>query len=143
MELAAVGSRTVSTVDLEASVREVARCMAEANVGCVVVVRDGTPVGMVTDRDLVLRVVARGRDAERTRVAEVLSEPLRTVGAHVAPHEAAARMREGQVRRLPIVDEAGALVGIVSMDDLVHFFGRASSELADVVGRFPVARTPG
>jgi CBS domain-containing protein len=112
--------------------------MADQNVGSVVVLRDDVPWGIVTDRDLVLRVLRRGLDPVVTRVDAVASNPLVTARDDVEPMEAAVLMREHGIRRLPVVDGAGALVGIVSLDDLVHHVGRETEELSEVVSSFPV-----
>jgi CBS domain-containing protein len=91
--------------------------MLRSHVGAVVVVQAGRPVGIVTDRDLALRVVAAGRSGD-TPVRDVMSENLVTVRFDAQLDDVALRMREQGVRRVPIVDAAGALVGLVSLDDL-------------------------
>lgn len=136
--LNALGSRHVVTATPELSVLDAARRMAEKDVGCLVVVAGERPVGVVTDRDLVLRAIARGLDPTRARVEEVMSAPCVTVPDDVDPVEAASLMRAHRVRRLPIVARATSrLVGIVTLDDLVHRFGRASGEVAEVVLSLP------
>ncbi|MGH7283371.1 MAG: CBS domain-containing protein [Polyangiaceae bacterium] len=114
-------------------IANVARKMRDARVGSVVVTRSDRPIGIVTDRDLALRVVAEERSATTTRVADVV-----TYGPFVLQEsdeiETAVRgMREHGVRRLPVVDADGKLVGMVSADDLVMLFGRELAALADSV----------
>src|SRR5689334_14027848 len=89
--------------------------MLRRHVGAVVVMEGDRPVGIVTDRDIALRVVAAGRDAQ-TPVHEVMSGGLVTARLHERLDTAATRMRQHGVRRLPILDEAGRLVGMVSLD---------------------------
>jgi CBS domain-containing protein len=120
-----------------------AEAMERHNVGCVVVVEGQRPIGIVTDRDLALRVVARRLDPSATPAKAILSRPLWFVHEDASPIEAAAQMREAEVRRLPILQRGGGLVGIVTLDDLIHYFGRAEGELAEIVGRFPILRTGG
>lgn len=136
--LNALGSRHVVTATPETTVLDAAKRMTEKDVGCLVVVRGDRPVGIVTDRDLVLRALARGLDPVKTHVLEVMSAPCVTVPEDVDPVEAASLMRAHRVRRLPVVGRTSAsLVGIVTLDDLVHRFGRASGEVAEVVLSLP------
>jgi CBS domain-containing protein len=107
----------------------VARKMRDAHVGCVVLVRGGRPIGIVTDRDLTLRVMAEGRDPASTPISEVVTYDPVIVGLDDGLETAAAHMRLHGIRRLPIVDGSGAVVGMVTSDDLMVLFGR---ELADL-----------
>ncbi|HEY4117822.1 MAG TPA: CBS domain-containing protein [Byssovorax sp.] len=115
--------------ELTDTAASVARRMRDFRVGSVVVTRGARPVGIVTDRDLVLRVIAEGRDAHLTLVSEIVTyEP--TTLPDTASLEAAARtMRDHGVRRVPIVTDDGRIVGMVTADDLVSLLSR---ELADV-----------
>ncbi|MFT3765826.1 MAG: CBS domain-containing protein [Minicystis sp.] len=95
-----------------------ARRMRDFRVGCVVVVRDSRPVGILTDRDLVIRVVAEGRDAERTPISEIVTYEAATVPRDAALETAVRVMSDRGVRRLPIVTDEGKITGIVTADDL-------------------------
>ncbi len=143
MSLSRIGSRNVVIVAPDATALDAVRRMAERNVGSVVVVGDGKPVGILTDRDVVLRLVAKGLDPARTRVADVMSRPLATVTDEGGLSEAAACMREHGVRRLPIVGAGGLLIGIVTLDDIVFHVARAEGDLADVIASFPVPASGG
>ena len=105
------------------TVRDVAQLMQREDTGAVPVVESTDSrrlVGMVTDRDIAIRVVAEGRGAD-TRVSEVMTESrLATLGADASVDDVMRRMADEQVRRIPIVDERGALVGIVSQADVVR-----------------------
>jgi CBS domain-containing protein len=101
-------------------------------------VREKKPIGILTDRDIVVRVLDKGLDAATTRVEAVMTKDLLVVEDSVEPLDAAARMRARQVRRIPIVGADGSLVGLVTFDDLIHHFGRGLDALADVIGHFPV-----
>lgn len=111
------------------SVAEVARTMRDARVGSVVVTRRGYPVGIITDRDLALRVVAEGRDPTRTPASEVVTYDPFVIEDDAEIETAAARMREHGVRRLPIVDGSGNVVGMVTADDLMALLGREFADL--------------
>ena len=108
------------------TVRDVAQLMQREDTGAVPVVESTDSrrlVGMVTDRDIAIRVVAEGRDAD-TRVSEVMTESrLATLKADASVDDVMRRMADEQVRRIPIVDERGALVGIVSQADVVRKAG--------------------
>jgi CBS domain-containing protein len=141
--LSSLGSRAPATIDAAALVADVAKIMHEQNVGSVVVTKGGRPAGIVTDRDLVLRVLVPDKPAARTAVGDVMSSPLVTVADHATAIEAATRMRERKVRRLPILAADGGLVGLVTFDDLVHHLGRTGEQLSEVVTTFPIAHYGG
>ncbi|WP_437768439.1 CBS domain-containing protein [Sorangium sp. So ce281] len=126
--------RDVVTVRPEASVGVAAELLVDQGVGALVVVADGTrPVGVVTDRDLVLRVMAAERDPERTTVADVMSQPAITAGPLDRLEATTARMRELGVRRMPVVSPDGELIGLLSADDLIDLFGRELHDLGEAV----------
>lgn len=109
------------TVTPEATVVEAAKLMADHDVGAIPVVgTDGEPQGIVTDRDLVLRVVAFRKDPSNTRVREVMTEEdLVTISPDAQVSEARALMAERRVRRI-LVTKDGRLVGVVSMGDVAE-----------------------
>jgi CBS domain-containing protein len=124
----------VVTVRPEVTVQAAAATLRDRGVGALVVVADGSrPVGIVTDRDLVLRVMATGQDAERTRVADVMSQPAITAGPLDRIEVATARMRDLGVRRMPVVSPDGELIGLLSADDLVELMGRELHDLGEAV----------
>jgi CBS domain-containing protein len=106
-----------ATIDAQASAVEAARLMASQDVGSLPVVDNGTLVGMVTDRDLVLHVLAKDIDPHQTTVATVCSENPVVVGPEDSLDEALQRMAREKVRRLPVVEEE-QLVGIVAQADV-------------------------
>ncbi len=106
-----------TAVTPETPAREAARIMKTEDTGILPIVEGDRVVGVVTDRDLALRVVAEGRGAE-TPVAEIASKDLVTIDPQQSLEEAARLMAEHQVRRLPVVEEDGRLVGILSQKDL-------------------------
>lgn len=108
----------VQTIDRGGSLRDAARLMQERDIGDVIVVADdGDACGIVTDRDIVVRAVAEGRDPDDTRVDEICSHHLVTVSPADDADRAAQLMREHAVRRLPVAD-GGRIIGIVSLGDL-------------------------
>lgn len=113
----------VVTVLPTATVAEAAALMRRHHVGTVVIVdaqgAQGKPVGIVTDRDIVVEVVAAGVDPGKLAVGEITQRPLITLSADAASSHAVREMATNGVRRMPVVDARGALVGIVSLDDVL------------------------
>jgi CBS domain-containing protein len=99
---------------------EAARIMKEKDVGIVPVVEGGRLVGTVTDRDIAVRVVAEGKDPQSVRVREIASTDVVTVDPQQDLDEALRLMASHQVRRLPVVEEGGKLVGIVAQADVAR-----------------------
>ena len=104
-------------LEAKESVAAAARCMATDGIGDVIVVKDGEICGIVTDRDITIRVIAEGRDPATTMLADVCSSDLTTVLPGDSIGDAVGLMHERAVRRLPVV-EGGKPVGIVSIGDL-------------------------
>jgi CBS domain-containing protein len=103
-----------------ASVVEAARLMRDENAGLIPVVEGGTLVGTVTDRDIAVRVVAEGKSPESVTVGEIASRDLVTIDPQQELDEALRLMARHQVRRLPVVEEDGKLVGIVAQADIAR-----------------------
>jgi CBS domain-containing protein len=118
--------RHVVTVRRHEDLTTAAWMMRERNVGCLVVVEPaGTiggarPIGMLTDRDIVTNVIARDYDPHNLTVGEVMTHHPITVFAHASIDDALLRMRNGGVRRAPVVDDRGRLSGIIALDDVVE-----------------------
>jgi CBS domain-containing protein len=110
----------VACIQLNASIRQAAEAMRRAHVGTLVVVAgdERIPVGILTDRDIVLSVVAAGLDADLVSVASTMTTSVATCRELQDPFDAIEIMRCRGVRRLPVVREDGHLVGIVSADDI-------------------------
>lgn len=140
MRIGQICMRSVVTCTPRASALEVAQLMRERHVGDVVIVETvdevQRPVGIVTDRDLVVRVVAVGLEPESLQVGDLVARDLVTVDESEFVYDAIWRMRSQGVRRLPIVDgRTGRLVGIVTADDVTQFL---AAELTDVTRAVPV-----
>ena len=118
----------VVTAKPSTTVSEIARMMSQIDSGAVPIVEDGKAVGLITDRDIVLRVVAKGAGLD-TPAAEVMSDGVVSCKEDDNVADAAARMGAEQVRRLLVYNEAGGLAGIVSLGDIALDYG------AKVVGR--------
>jgi CBS domain-containing protein len=109
-----------STVELDKTVVDAARIMKQEDAGVVPVTENGRLTGMVTDRDIAIRVVAEGKDPKSTAVREVASSNLVTIDPEQDLDEALRLMAQHQVRRLPVVEEGGRLVGVVAQADVAR-----------------------
>ncbi|MCB9898161.1 MAG: CBS domain-containing protein [Planctomycetes bacterium] len=121
MTIGRICRREVDLARGDESALAAAQRMATRNVGSLLVL-DGArrPVGILTDRDIALRLVAAGRDAYTTTVAAIMTSEPHVVSEQTPIEDALAVMRAHGMRRLPVVDRAGALVGVVSLDDVVE-----------------------
>lgn len=123
--------RPVVVASEDELIGSVARKMRDARVGSVVITRNEKPIGILTDRDLTLRVIAEERSNLITKVSDVVTYGPFTLRESDEIETAVRSMREHGVRRLPVVDKAGRLVGVVSTDDLVIMFGEELAALAN------------
>jgi CBS domain-containing protein len=114
-----VMTQSPTTCQLDATVVDVAKLMAREDVGPIPVVEGDRLVGIVTDRDLVIRVIAEGRDPGKTKVADVISKDIVTVSPDEDLERVLGVMSQKQVRRVPVV-EGERLVGIVSQADVAR-----------------------
>jgi CBS domain-containing protein len=115
--------------------------MRDQHVADVLVVEDRggrlTPVGLVTDRDLVVDVLARGRDPSQVRAVDIMCAELETVIDSELIYDAIWHMRKRQILRLPVVDAHGALVGVLTADDVAEFLASELTEVARLRKRNP------
>ena len=109
----------LTTLPMSASVLDAACAMHDANIGDVLVVDNGNLCGIVTDRDVVIRAIAEGREPASTTLADICSQKLSTVSPTDSVDHAVQLMRQKALRRLPVV-ENGHAVGIVSLGDLAQ-----------------------
>jgi CBS domain-containing protein len=110
-----LGSKRPLTVTPHVTVHAAARAMAERNVGAGAVVEDDRLVGIITERDVVQKVVANGRDAIGVPVADVMSSPAISIALHTSVADAADIMRRNHIRHLPVLDADGKVVGILAL----------------------------
>jgi CBS domain-containing protein len=128
--------RQVQTVRPEATLVQCAQLMRDNHIGSVVVVDDQRgvtkPIGIVTDRDIVLEVIAPLRDPRSVTAAEVMAPTLATVSEDDDLVDALARMREQGVRYVPVTTAAGELAGIVAMDDVLEVLAEQLTHIVEV-----------
>jgi CBS domain-containing protein len=130
-------NRDLVTLEPHQSVQDAAKLMEERGVGCVLVLSNGKPRGLLTDRDIVLRCVAHNLDVSDTTIENILSESLATVRETDGIFECIEKMHAAGVRRVPVVGADGKAVGVVCFDDLVRLLSQELSALAE--GAAPAA----
>jgi CBS domain-containing protein len=139
MAIGEICNREVVFVTRQVRVDEAARLMREHHVGNVVVVTDEgglrKPIGILTDRDVVVEVVAAGLEPAVLSVEEIMTPYMATVPEKTGVFEAIRYMRDKGVRRMPVVGEDGALIGILALDDLLELLAEELGALALLIKR--------
>ena len=132
MTIGEIARTDVVTVPLDASLDEVGRTMREEQVGSVVVLDDGMPRGIVTDRDVAVYGVTGDRPVSELTARNVMDEDLLHVDPEDGVRSVVRRMRDREVRRVPVTQD-GQLVGIVTLDDVVVLLSNELDDLAAVI----------
>ena len=120
MKVWQVMTRPVQAVEPADTLRTAAEQMRAVNAGSIPVVDGGMPVGVITDRDIVVRAIALGHDPDTATVSDVMSDDVQSCTPDTTVEEAAEQMKQHQIRRLLVVNERRELVGIVSLGDLAQ-----------------------
>lgn len=110
----------VCKANADENVQEVAKKMVSFGVGSAVIMRDDKPIGIVTEKDLIAKIVAKNRTPASVKVSEVMSSPLITIKPTTSVREAANLMMKKGIRRLPIVNSSGNLIGIITDNDILE-----------------------
>jgi signal-transduction protein with cAMP-binding, CBS, and nucleotidyltransferase domain len=128
--------KEVVTVETNATVRKAVRLMNNREIGCLVVVKEGKPAGIVTERDMLKRVLVAGRDPRAVEVGEIMSKPLFSMKPGKRIEEAVKLMFRHKIKKLPVI-ENGCLVGLVTLTDLL-----GSLEMTKWFEELPLKKTP-
>jgi CBS domain-containing protein len=123
------------TVNVDDTVKAAAELMRDNDIGGAIVIEDGQVTGILTDRDIVVRAVAEGRDADSTSVSEICTTGIQAIEPDASVDDALRAMREHDIRRLPVVKN-GRAVGVVSLGDLA-VEREPDSTLADISAAAP------
>ncbi len=125
--------REVVCTTPDAKVSEAAKIMERENVGSLIILGDrGAPRGMITDRDIVTRCIAHNIDVDDCTVENVMTESLQTVRETDGIFDCIEMMYGARVRRIPVVDQTGKMVGIISVDDLLAVLSKEFSEISSI-----------
>jgi CBS domain-containing protein len=128
--------RETWAVDAEAPVLAAVRIMAERGVGALPVLRDGRLAGIISERDYARKVVLLGRSSAETPVAQIMNAPVLTVGEDDGVRHCMELMTDRRVRHLPVVDDSGTMVGIISIGDLVRAVIEEQQETIEQLEKF-------
>jgi signal-transduction protein with cAMP-binding, CBS, and nucleotidyltransferase domain len=123
---------SLHSVDHQTPVKEIAQLMKSKDVGSVLVCNPkGLPIGIVTDRDIVLRCVANGLSLDRAKAQEVMTATVKTIREDAGLFECIRLMHDAKVRRIPVVDNQGMPMGIVSFGDILSILSKEFSSLIE------------
>jgi CBS domain-containing protein len=111
----------VITVDSDASVMKAVSLMNENEIGCLVVTRRGKAVGILTERDLLTRVIVKSKNPKKTKVREVMTKPLISGQPDMDLEEATKLMFKMKIKKLPVVESEGRLTGLITLTDVARF----------------------
>jgi CBS domain-containing protein len=128
--------REIWSVDAAEPVLAAIRMMAERGVGALPVLRDGQLAGMVSERDYARKVILMGRASADTPVSQIMSSPVITVTPDDRVHRCMELMTQKRIRHLPVVDEGGTMLGMVSIGDLVRAVIEEQRETIEQLERF-------
>jgi CBS domain-containing protein len=126
--------KEVITIDENSTVKEAVDVMNKFEIGCLIAVRKGKAIGIITERDLLKRVLAGGKDATKTRVKEVMTSPLVVAEPSMDLGEAVKLMFKMKIKKLPVVD-GKRLVGLVSLTDIARFQPQVITILKQLAAR--------
>lgn len=139
MLLGSICTLNVECCSPRATVLEAAALMRRKHIGDLVVVDDGeneqVPLGIITDRDIVIEVLGKGLDPATTLVGSVIRTPVVIAREGEDSSQALERMRAHGVRRMPVVSSGGRLIGIITIDDMLKHLASDASQLAEIVAR--------
>jgi len=111
----------VITIDSDASVMKAVKMMNENEIGCLIVTRRGKAVGIVTERDLLARVIAKSKNPKKTKVREIMTKPLISGQPEMDLEEATKLMFKMKIKKLPVVESEGKLAGLITLTDVARF----------------------
>lgn len=118
MKLKELMTQDVHTIEADATLGDAASQMATLDVGVLPVIERGRPVGVITDRDIAIRAVAKGLDPKKTNVRGTMTAEIESASDDTSIEDAIGIMEDKQIRRLLVTDKSGELCGIVSLGDL-------------------------
>jgi predicted transcriptional regulator len=136
MSLTFLMTKEITSLPENATVLDAAKYMTDMNVGSVIIT-DGKnkPVGILTDRDIVTKVIANEKEPKSVKVKDIMTSPVTTINVEKDIIDATRLMAEHWIRRLPVVDQTGKVVGVMSLDDILIFLGQEIQNIANALKR--------
>jgi len=117
-----VMSKNVISVTRDASIIEVAKLMEKYNVGSIVVADKKKAEGIITERDIVRKLIGKGKETTKAKASDAMSSPLKVITAEASLETTAKAMREYRIKRLPVINEKNELIGLISEGDVMRIF---------------------
>lgn len=133
MSIGSLCNRTVICVNTGTTIADVAKEMEDKNVGSIVVVDNQKPCGLVTDRDIIIRIINKGKDPKQTVVDDVMSELVLCLEEDMGLYQALEMLKGKSVRRYPVIDKNGDLKGIITLDDIIFLLGKELYDVASII----------
>jgi len=130
--------KSIITIEAEDDVKKAAELMDKHNIGCLVVVSYGNPIGIVTERDMLKKVVLQRRDPGKTKVGNVMSAPLVTSHPQTDIRDAVRLMNERRIKKLPVIED-GNLIGLVSLTDVMRSLAYFEHVISSLCARCQLA----
>jgi len=134
-------TKNVMKIESSASAKKAAELMAKYDIGCLVVMNDEKPIGIVTERDMLKRVLLQFRDLRMTRVDDIMSTPLIASNPVTELAEALTLMNERRIKKLPIVED-GVLIGLLTLTDVVRSVGYFEHIITSLCSRCKWGKNP-
>jgi len=126
-------TKEVTSLPEKATVMDAAKFMLEMNVGSVIVVDGSKPMGILTDRDIMTKVMIEGKDAGKVMVKDIMVAPVTAVSVDEDILDVTEKMNESKVRRFPVVNGKGTVIGMISLDDILICLGKEMQNIADAL----------
>jgi len=124
----------IITIEAGATARKAAELMNRHDIGCIIVVNYDKPIGIVTERDMLKRIMLQGRDPRRSRISYIMSKPLITISPETDLREAINLMTERRIKKLPVVEDSN-LLGLLSITDIVRSLAYFEHVVASLCAR--------
>jgi len=134
--------KNVVTVEAEATVIEAAKLMNKHEIGCLIVMKKGEPVGIITERDMLKRVLLKSKDPRKTKVSKIISKPLVVGEPQTNIRDAVRLMVEGKIKKFPVVED-GHVLGVVTFTDIVRSSAYFEHIIASFCSRCPLKKSSG
>ncbi len=133
MALSKLMTKEITSLPESASVLDAAKFMADMNVGTVMVEDGAKPLGILTDRDIITKVLAQGRDPAQVKLRDVMAKPVTTISEELDILDATRQMSQSKVRRCAVVNAEGKLTGVIALDDILMCIGEEMQNIASIL----------
>lgn len=130
MSLKPLMSKIITSLPARATALDAAKFMTDMTVGSVIVVEGDKPIGIVTDRDIMTKVMIEGRNPAKVSIKDIMTSPVITVSVEKSIFDVTKLMKKYKVRRFPVVDAKGKIVGVITLSDILVFIGQEMKNIA-------------